>query len=82
MCQKDHGCQQLILTNPCGDRRVDRETTMSRGSSPWLTPSGEGKRPPCGAMGDAIGERFGTDYSRLDLVDELDRAQRWRPRRP
>lgn len=63
------GASKVILTNPCGDLRVDRETTMSRGSYPWLTPSGEGKRPPqeYGAMGDAIGEEFGTDSWRLKL---------------
>lgn len=73
MCQKDHGFQKLITTNLCGDLRVDRETTMSKGSSTLLTPSGEGERLPCGAAGDAIGECFGTDYSRLNF---------WRRTRP
>lgn len=73
MCQKDHGFQKLTTTNLCGDLRVDRETTMSKGSSTLLTPSGEGERLPCGAAGDAIGECFGTDYSRLNF---------WRRTRP
>lgn len=48
---------------------------MSRRLSPCFTPSGEGQRVPFGETDHAIGEWFGTDYSRLKFRGS---SKRWR----